>query len=357
MPVPRSEFAAGHATTVSHLFGRPIRRYGPEQGRTCAVLLDSADSLLAMARGLVIGEALVDVVTGPDGLTRGTHPGGSPANVALGLARLEHDVRLLTWIGEDDNGRSISDHLEASGVMIVPGSTGAARTSVARATLDSQGAATYDFDIEWRVATTDLPTLTGPFGVDVVHTGSIAAILQPGSSAVESLLDRFIGQATITYDPNARPGLMGEADVTLAKVFAFVETADVVKVSDDDLAWLHPGIDPLDVADSWLMRGPSLVVVTRGDGGADALCRGGWVHVDAVPTDVVDTVGAGDAFSAGLIDGLGTAGLLGGLRRDQLRRVVPETLLAVLRQAAMVAAITCSRPGADPPWRRELRAA
>jgi len=310
-----------------------------------------------MARGLVIGEALVDVVTGADGSDLGSHPGGSPANVALGLARLEHDVRLLTWLGKDADGRLITDHLEASGVTVVPGSSGAERTSIARAQLDAAGAATYDFDLQWRVEVTDVPTLTGPSGVDVVHTGSIAAILRPGASTVESLLDRFVGHATITYDPNARPALMGEADVTLAKVFAYVETADVVKVSDDDLAWLYPDTDPIDIADSWLMRGPSVVVVTRGVGGADAVCRSGYVHLDAVTTDVVDTVGAGDAFSAGLIDGLSTAGLLGGLQRKALRRVTPDTLIGALQQGLRVAAITCSRAGADLPWRHELQPA
>ncbi len=315
---------------------------------------DSPASLLAMARGLVIGEALLDVVTGPDDEALGTHPGGSPANVALGLARLGHDARLLTWLGPDDAGRVILSHLETSGVTVIPASAGAERTSVARARLDAHGTASYDFDIEWRVATSDLATLTGAAGVDVVHTGSIATILQPGSSAVEALLDRLMGQATITYDPNARPALMGEADITLAKIFAFVETADVVKVSDEDLAWLLPGTDPMDVADSWLMRGPSVVVVTLGGGGADAVCRSGWVHLDAPRIDVVDTVGAGDAFSAGLIDGLATADLLGGGRRDQLRTIDTQTLLNAMQRAITVAGITVGRAGADPPWRREL---
>jgi fructokinase len=319
--------------------------------------LDTLVSLARMARALVIGESLVDVVVGADGRERGRHPGGSPANVAVALGRLNHDVRLLTWLGEDDDGRLLASHLEESGVTIVPASLGATRTPIARARLDSAGHATYAFDLEWKVGTNDPLTAAGPLGVEVVHTGSLAAVLRPGSSGVEAMLERLIGRATITYDPNVRPALMDESDLTRAKVLSYLEIADVVKVSDDDLEWLHPGQSPLDVAESWLLRGPSVVVVTSGDRGADALCRAGSVHVEAIEVEVADTVGAGDAFMAGVLDALAAQNLLGGIRRSRLRAVDTASLESILTHAAHVAAITCSRPGADPPWRRELRAA
>ena len=309
-----------------------------------------------MARALVIGEALVDVVVGADGRDRGRHPGGSPANVAVALARLDHEVRLLTWLADDGDGRMVLGHLEDSGVLVLPGGRGAERTSVARATLDATGAATYEFDLDWHVTTRDADEAAGPSGVDVVHTGSIAAVTPPGSSGVEAMLERLIKRATITYDPNPRPTLMGEADLTMARVMSYLEIADVVKASEEDLAWLHPGVAPLDVADQWLLQGPSVVVVTRGEDGADALTRSGPVHVDAVPVDLVDTVGAGDAFTAGLVDALAAEHLLGAGRRQRLRAVDPDTLGRVLSRASLVAARTVARPGADPPWLRELQA-
>jgi len=309
-----------------------------------------------MARALVIGEALVDIVRGPQGQALGRHPGGSSANVALGLARLGHRAELLTWLGEDADGRLVLEHLAGSGVGLVPGSTGAPRTSTATAHLDAAGVATYDFDFDPTVPSVDLHALAGHEGFDVVHTGSIAAVLPPGAFVVEALLSRTRHRATVSFDPNARPGLMGDPDVALAKVLAYVGICDVVKVSDQDLAWLRPGVDPLDVAGSWLMRGVSVVVVTRGEGGADAVTAGGHVHVDSPPIQVVDTVGAGDSFMSGLLDGLAHNGLLGAAVRDALRAVDASTVTSVLTHAARIASITCSRPGADPPWSADLAA-
>lgn len=302
----------------------------------------------------MVGEALVDVVVGPDGEALGRHPGGSPANVSLGLARLGHRAELLTWFGADPDGDLVRDHLAASGVGVVDGSGGAPATSTATARLDAAGVATYDFDLDPSMPAVDLDALTGAEGFDVVHTGSIAAVLPPGASVVEGLLSRTRHRATVSYDPNARPGLMGDADVALAKVLGYVGISDVVKVSDEDLDWLRPGVDPLDVAGSWLMRGAAVVVVTRGEGGADALTASGHTHVASPATDVVDTVGAGDSFMSGLLDGLARHGLLGADRRDALRAVPDATVREVLTHAARIASITCSRPGADPPWQREL---
>ena len=297
---------------------------------------------------LVIGEALVDVVRKPDG-TQTAHAGGSPANVAFGLARLDRRVELLTSLGDDAYGALVRSHVESSGATIAP-STPAPRTSVATANLDARGVATYDFDLEW--ALPDGPT-TQP-GPLVVHTGSIAAVLEPGASAVERLVAGAREYATVTYDPNVRPSLMGDRGHAESTIERFVALSDVVKVSDEDLSWLFPAQSPADAARRWLALGPALVVVTLGSEGALAACEAGTVSVPPVRVEVADTVGAGDSFMSGLIDGLWSAGLLGGHRRDALRRIDLPTVTTILDRCARIAAITVSRSGANPPTRADL---
>lgn len=298
---------------------------------------------------LVVGEALIDVVHRQDG-TVDEHPGGSPANVALTLGRLGRDVQLLAWLGEDAYGSMVRRWLDASGVTLAPGATGAAQTSIATARLDANGAATYDFEIEWRM----------PAAVEVsprtvaIHSGSVAATLAPGGDDVVDLMRRYRPNITVTYDPNIRPTLMGMPLTTAPRVEELVMLADVVKVSDEDLAWLYPHRGPEVSAALWQKRQGSIVVMTRGGEGAVAWFPGGRVEVTAPPTTVADTVGAGDSFMGALIDGLWSADLLGGARRAALRRIDAATLTAVLERCAKVAAITVSRPGANPPRRDEL---
>lgn len=302
------------------------------------------------APALVVGEALIDVVQRADDSVD-AHPGGSPANVAITLGRLDRPVRLLTWVGDDEYGARIGTWLADSGVELMDGSDGAASTSVATASLAPDGSATYDFDLTW-----DLPATVATTDAAVVHTGSIAAVLAPGADAVRRVLDAHRATATITYDPNLRPSLMGDPADVREKVGALVEIADVVKVSDEDLAWLFPGRDPLEVASRWRALGPGVVVVTLGGEGAVALCANGTVEVAAPRVEVVDTVGAGDSFMGALIDGLWNAELLGAGRRDALREVSTATLGHVLERCARVAAITVSRAGANPPRAVELSA-
>jgi fructokinase len=297
---------------------------------------------------LIIGEALVDVVVKPDG-SSATHPGGSPANVALGLGRLGRDVELLTALGDDAHGELVRTHLASSGVGIAGGAP-ADHTSVATAHLDAQGVATYDFDLTWALAA-DAATRPAPL---VVHTGSIAAVLEPGGTDVERRLREARATSTITYDPNARPTLMGSPEAALARIEAFVELADVVKVSDEDLEWLMPGVDPLDAARQWASAGTALVVVTRGGEGSVAFASGAVIEVPPVRVDVVDTVGAGDSYMGGLIDGLWQAGLLGAERRGDLAHAPAAVISAVLERCARIAAITVSRAGANPPSSEEL---
>ncbi|WP_082919103.1 carbohydrate kinase [Cellulosimicrobium sp. I38E] len=298
---------------------------------------------------LVVGEALIDVVHRADGSVD-EHPGGSLANVALTLGRLGRDARLATWLGPDERGDAIRAWLHDSAVTLAPGSTDAERTSVATAHLDAHGAATYQFDLEWRV-----PAGTAPdAGTLAVHTGSIAAVLEPGASDVRTLVAAARDTATITYDPNARPALMGDPADARTRIEALVALADVVKVSDEDLAWLAPGTDPVAVAHQWLALGPALVVITYGGEGALALTATGEQRITAPRVDVVDTVGAGDSFMGALLDGLWDAGLLGADHRDALHAIDPATLTALLERCAAVAAVTVSRAGANPPRRAEL---
>jgi len=297
---------------------------------------------------LVIGEALVDIVSGP-GRPPVEHVGGSPANVALGLARLGVSTQLLTRIGDDDRGRLVRRHLEASGVRLVEGSVTGERTSTATAHLDAAGVASYEFDLDWA-----LPASIGTGPARAVHTGSIAATLAPGGDDVLRLIEAAHGQSLVSYDPNARPALMGDPRTALERIERIIRASDVVKVSDEDIAWLLPGADPLQVAQQWRASGPALVVVTRGGDGAVGVLASGAFEVAAPRIVVADTVGAGDALMAGLLDGLDGAGLLCVDRVEELRTADTARVAPLLSHAVQVAALTCTRPGANPPNREEL---
>ena len=294
---------------------------------------------------LVIGEALVDVFLRADGGVDEA-PGGSPANVALALGRLGHSPRLLTRLADDERGQSVRAWLEASGVEVT--AVSASRTATATARLDKTGAATYEFDLEWDLAGAEAESS------GIVHTGSIAALMQPGSTDVARILDELHETALITYDPNIRPALLGDASLVREQVEAIVARADLVKASDEDLLWMYPDRVPLDVARSWLATGPAVVVMTVGEGGAMAMSRSGLLVVEAPRVDVVDTVGAGDTFMGAVIDGLVREGYRNASARSRLRDIRAEELTSILQFAAFAAAITVSRPGADPPRRDEL---
>ncbi|MEP7192831.1 MAG: carbohydrate kinase [Actinomycetota bacterium] len=303
------------------------------------------------AHTLVVGESLIDIVRHADGSEQ-EHVGGSPANVAVGLARLGHDVTLATMIGPDERGARIADLLASEGVALTAGSVGARETSVATSTLDATGAATYTFDLAWEL------DIGQPLdGLAHVHAGSIAATLEPGASAVLSTLQNARPGATISYDPNARPSLMGDPDEVRAKIEQMIGLSDVVKASDEDIAWLYDEAPLEEILRLWGLLGPTLVVVTRGDKGA--LIRisttGELTSVDAPRVEVADTVGAGDSFMAGLISGLLEAGYLGGPQaRERLRAVSLTDVRSAVDRALACAAITVSRAGANPPLLAEL---
>lgn len=302
-----------------------------------------------MPSAVVVGEALTDVIVESDG-AGARHPGGSPANVAYGLGRLGRPAALVTELGDDADGAAIRAHLASAGVEVRTQGA-AARTSSAVARLGPDGSADYRFDLTWEL---------GPIAVNVpplvLHTGSLATTVDPGASAVERLIHDVRADSTVSYDPNIRPDLMGGAGGLRERVERLVAGSDVVKASDQDAAFLAPGRAVVDVARDWLRLGPALVVVTLGGDGALAVSAGGEVRVPAAPVTVVDTVGAGDSFTAGLLDGLWDERLLGGAARARLRAVDPDVVERVVRRATLAAAVTVSRAGANPPTRAELDA-
>lgn len=303
------------------------------------------------AQVLVIGESLIDVVVRSDGPTS-SHVGGSPANVAVGLARLGHQVELATSFAADPYGKQITAHLLANGVTVTAGSEHAGNSSTATARLDAAGAATYQFEIVWSPA--GLEPTTAP---EVIHTGSIASWLEPGGSRVLERVRRSVRAATISFDPNIRAQLIADRAATTQRVEAFAAVSDIVKVSDEDLDWLYPGIAPTDIAERWLTGSTSVVFITRGASGAIGLSDNAAIEISSPPTAVVDTIGAGDAFMAGLLDAAAEAQLLGPASRSALAAVDEPTLRQLGTHAAHVAALTVARAGAEPPTCTELRAA
>ena len=306
----------------------------------------------------VIGEGLVDVVQRASGIE--AHVGGSPLNVAVGLARLDHPVQFIGRYGRDAYGDSVAAHLRASSVML-PLPPDELPTSVATALIDDDGAATYTFDLAWA-----LPHLADRLGfmlqgTTLVHTGSIATMLVPGATEVLAAVEYAHPSATISFDPNCRPSIIRDVDFAREQAEKFVTLSDVVKASDEDLAWLYPGQDVLDSARKWLAlggeEGPAMVVVTRGADGPWGVCRAGEASVAAPKVEVADTVGAGDSFMAALLSGLVDRELDGAQNRQDLRDLPVEGLTELLAHAARAAAVTVSRPGANPPTREELHGA
>lgn len=298
----------------------------------------------------VVGEALIDIVIPPTGEAT-EHVGGSPANVAIGLARLAHPTRLATHIGTDARGERISALLEAEDVELTCGSTNADHTPTAAAHLDHAGVASYEFDLDWRLEPSQVVVAEGGH----LHTGSIAATLQPGGTAVAEVVRAARRHATISYDPNARPTLMGEPEQAREIIEGLIAMSDVVKASDEDVRWLYGTTPVPQVLAHWASLGPSLCAVTQGGEEAVVLAAGEIERFPTLPTSVVDTVGAGDSFMSGLISGLLDAGLLGGPdARERLRFAEWPIIRTAVGRALACASITVSRAGANPPTRAEL---
>ncbi|MGH3452828.1 MAG: carbohydrate kinase family protein [Nocardioidaceae bacterium] len=293
---------------------------------------------------LVVGEALVDVTRAP-GRPDAQHPGGSPLNVAVGLARLGVPTTLAAQLGSDPHGDRIRAHLADSGVRLVALASNGP-TASATAHLDADGHATYEFDLRW-----DPPELPDPSGHALLHVGSIGSWMPPGADAVAELVvrARSIG-VPVSFDPNVRPALAPDLDAVRERVRRLAAAATIVKLSDEDAATLDgpAGNAAMATVDHLVGLGPALVAVTRGGDGALLASDSERIDVAAREVTVADTIGAGDAWMAGLLAGIVT--------RDwaDVASFSPDRLAWLGRLATATAAITCSRPGADPPWRHEL---
>lgn len=303
---------------------------------------------------VVCGEALIDLVPVPGRGTYAARPGGSPANVAVGLGRLDVPVSLLARLASDAFGRLLRAHLTDSHVELTAAIAAEQPSTLAVVSLDEGGKAEYTFYIDgaadggWHLP--DLPANL-PDAAALHVSGSLALGIPTMGDTFEALLRRECGRRVLTFDPNVRP-LVAEDEAHLrTRLERWLGLVDLVKVSSDDLRWIAPGEAVADVAARWRGLGPSLVVVTRGERGVHALGQAGSVDLPAASIKLVDTVGAGDAFMSGLL-----AALDGGGNLDRVRLAVLDqhTLAAALDFAQRVAAETCQRVGADPPWRSEL---
>lgn len=300
-----------------------------------------------MHSATVIGESLVDVVQTRSRPTV-ERPGGSPLNVAVTLARLGIATELVTALGDDARADTVERHLARSGVTLAPGARCLPATSSAIAQVGPDGSAEYRLDIRWELPSRAVDAR------DLVHAGSIALFLEPGSDVVQDILRRSAQTALVSLDPNIRPRLLPPPEVVRKRFEALVSCAHVVKLSDEDAAWLYPDLSHLDVLDHLLATGPALVAISRGSQGAVLSSGRSTVEVRAPQIDVADTIGAGDAFMGGLLTQL----LELGLASTILDGVPPtdQDLAEIGSFAAKVAALTVSRLGADPPRREELAA-
>lgn len=299
-----------------------------------------------------MGEALVDVLSGGIAAPQ-AYVGGSPMNVAVGLARLGHPVSFVGRYGDDEHGAMIHEHLRSNGVQEVLSPDGLP-TSTARGTLDPVGAASYEFDMVWDLSAFDPASSDVLADTQLLHTGSIATVLEPGAGTVRAAVERARPHATISYDPNVRPSFVTNLSQAIDDVERFVALSDVVRASDSDLAWLYPERSIEETAHAWLELGPAMVVATYGSGGPWGVVAAGEARTQAPVVDVADTVGAGDSFMAALLSTLVDRGLVGAAHRESLRGLSVGQLEEILDYAARAAAITVSRAGANPPRRDEI---
>jgi fructokinase len=296
---------------------------------------------------VVAGEALVDVVVDADGDTAES-PGGSPLNVAVGLGRLDIAATLVSQVGHDERGGLVVQHVTGSNAEIVAVPTASGRTSVATAHLDSTGAARYDFDLDWSLPPQVLPPC------QALHVGSLGTLLEPGRESVLDLVEQACGREVfVSYDANLRESFLDDRERAWRDVRALGSRCTLVKLSDEDAELLDPDSDPDDVARTLLAgERTRLVILTRGAEGATAYVGSVEVSASPRPVEVVDTVGAGDAFMAATLAQLSD---LDAFARPGPGLPLDEPALGRLLRGSMeVAAITCERRGANPPRRRDL---
>jgi fructokinase len=304
---------------------------------------------------VVAGEVLVDLVVTADGRVD-ARLGGGPYNTARTLARLGAPTTFFGGLADDRFGRLLRGALDAEGVVIGVPAPSAAPTTLALVDLDEAGVASYAFYLAGTAAADlDYPALAAAFDaiqVKAVHVGALGLVMEPIGSAVERLLLADVPpDALVMLDPNCRPGAIADRAAYLGRIGRIAARADVVKASVEDLAYLYPGSPPAEAAESLLAAGPALVLVTDGPRPARAFLPGAVLTVEVPGVDVVDTIGAGDAFGGGFLAWWSA----NGLTRADLKR--PAPVRAAVQVAAAAAAATCGRPGADPPTRADLQAA
>ncbi len=298
----------------------------------------------------VVGEALIDLVITPDGDVTAAL-GGAPFNTARAAARLGADVEFGGTLSVDRFGSMLADQLVADGVA-VSGPRTELPTTLAAAELDDGGAASYRFYIEGTSAPAlcvDATATDAVTPVTVLFTGGLALVLQPMADTVLRMIDDADAATLVAVDINCRPKIITDGDAYLQTVRRALARADLVKVSDDDLAYLQPGVDPIDAARALLDDGPKVVLVTAGAAGTSIVTSDGVIEVPVgdLPGPVVDTIGAGDTFGGGLLAWWQAAGL----SRDSMTH---EGLVRAVRAAHAAAAVVVTRQGADPPHRADL---
>lgn len=307
----------------------------------------------------VIGEAIVDLLPAGQPRTFQAVPGGSPYNVAVGLARLGHHATLMARLADTAFGRILRDHAQAEGIDLHAAPQAVEPATLAVVSLDASARASYDFyldgtaDWQWTAEETG----RAPDAAAVLHFGSIASWTAPGDARILELAGqmRDRGDVLVSYDPNVRPGLLGDHRHGQRVVERAIGLAHLAKASTDDVAWLYPDRSPDEVARHWLQLGAAVVVITSSADGAYAYtAQGGPVRRPALDITVVDTVGAGDSFTAGLIGSL--------IGRGQqapadLARCPADQLSGALDDAILVASLNCERRGNDPPTAADVAAA
>jgi fructokinase len=291
---------------------------------------------------------LIDLIPGADGV-RVPHVGGGPANTAKALARLGHDVQFIDGISSDQYGVMSRKELLDDEVKLDLALKSDKPTCLAIVSLAENGGASYEFEIDG-TATFDfsLDWLPDPsrYKPNVLHIGTLVTVIQPGADVLYDWAIRVAEFAPIVFDPNIRPAVMGDRDKYQLAVEKWAAISSVIKVSDDDMAWLYPDQKYQDVAQRWISDGAALVVITRGADGLLGITADGSVEVPGVKIEVADTVGAGDTVGAIIVEAMIEKGIL---------NLTDEVLKATLHRAAVAAGITCSRKGAQPPYNHELK--
>ena len=299
-----------------------------------------------MGQVCVVGEVLIDLI--PEGVDRKPIVGGGPANTAKALAKLGIDTQFIDGISTDGYGQMSKNELVTAGVKLDYVKYSDKPTCLAIVSISDSGSATYEFVIE-NTATFDFAHDWLPnFKTDrpsLLHIGTLASTIEPGASTLFEWAQSVAKFAPIVFDPNIRPAVISDREQYVAQVERWVAISSAVKVSDDDIKWLYPSLDIEQVVNDWLIKGPSLIVVTYGDKGLTGHRKGEVVSVDAVKVKVVDTVGAGDTVGAILVEGI---------LKDGLDSLTGARLESMLKRAAKAAAITVSRVGANPPTSEEL---